>query len=92
MFDAALVAMPDRWLGEKSCAFVTLREPAQATPRELAQFLRERGIAAYKVPDRFEFLAALPRTAVGKIDKKALRARFAAPSAAPVSSFVQASP
>ncbi|MBN7134751.1 (2,3-dihydroxybenzoyl)adenylate synthase [Lysobacter enzymogenes] len=92
VFDAALVAMPDRWLGEKSCAFVTLREPAQATPRELAQFLRERGIAAYKVPDRIEFLAALPRTAVGKIDKKALRARFAAPSAVPVSSFVQASP
>ena len=92
VFDAALVAMPDRWLGEKSCAFVTLREPAQATPRELAQFLRERGIAAFKVPDRIEFLAALPRTAVGKIDKKALRARFAAPSAVPASSFVQASP
>jgi len=94
VFDVALVAMPDRWLGEKSCAFVSLREPAQATPRELAQFLRERGIAAYKVPDRIEFLAALPRTAVGKIDKKALRARFAAPAAASVSSssFVQASP
>ncbi|SDX64935.1 (2,3-dihydroxybenzoyl)adenylate synthase [Lysobacter enzymogenes] len=91
VFDAALVAMPDRWLGEKSCAFVTLREPAQATSRELAQFLRERGIAAFKVPDRIEFLAALPRTAVGKIDKKALRARFAAPSAVPASSFVQAS-
>ncbi|MFK3650826.1 (2,3-dihydroxybenzoyl)adenylate synthase [Lysobacter enzymogenes] len=103
VFDAALVAMPDRWLGEKSCAFVALREPAQATARELAQFLRERGIAGYKVPDRIEFLAALPRTAVGKIDKKALRARFDAPAAAPAvpvaasassysSSFAQATP
>lgn len=82
VFDAALVAMPDRWLGEKACAFVALREPARATARELAQFLRERGIAAYKIPDRIEFLAALPRTAVGKIDKKALRARLAPPSAA----------
>ncbi|MBX9403242.1 (2,3-dihydroxybenzoyl)adenylate synthase [Lysobacter sp. BMK333-48F3] len=75
VFDAALVAMPDRWLGEKSCAFVVLREPAPA-PRELQRFVRERGVAAYKVPDRIEVLAQLPRTAVGKIDKKALRARF----------------
>ncbi|QWP75264.1 (2,3-dihydroxybenzoyl)adenylate synthase [Lysobacter sp. K5869] len=93
VFDAALVAMPDRWLGEKTCAFVVLRDAAQATPRELAQCLRERGIAAFKIPDRIEFLAALPRTAVGKIDKKALRARFAPPAAVPVSSsFAQAAP
>lgn len=88
VFDAALVAMPDRWLGEKACAFVVLREPAQAAPRELLGFLRERGIAGYKIPDRIEFLAALPRTAVGKIDKKALRARFAPPAAAVASATV----
>ncbi|MGO1068931.1 (2,3-dihydroxybenzoyl)adenylate synthase [Lysobacter sp. CA199] len=85
VFDAALVAMPDRWLGEKSCAFVVPRNDTHGVPvvtvRELAAFLRERGIAAYKIPDRIEFLNALPRTAVDKIDKKALRARFAAPAA-----------
>lgn len=84
VFDAALVAMPDRFLGEKSCAFVVLRAASEASPRELAGFLRERGIAAYKIPDRIEFVPALPRTAVGKIDKKALRARFAPPAAATV--------
>ena len=80
VFDAALVAMPDRWLGEKSCAFVVLREPAP-NPRELQRFLRERGIAAFKIPDRIEPIERLPRTAVGKIDKKLLRARFVAPPA-----------
>ncbi|MGJ7901033.1 (2,3-dihydroxybenzoyl)adenylate synthase [Lysobacter sp. 1R34A] len=80
VFDAALVAMPDRWLGEKSCAFVVLREPAPS-PRELQRFLRERGIAAFKIPDRIEPIECLPRTAVGKIDKKLLRARFVAPPA-----------
>ncbi|MEH6416162.1 (2,3-dihydroxybenzoyl)adenylate synthase [Pseudomonas sp. CGJS7] len=84
VFDAALVAMPDRWLGEKSCAFVVPRNDSHGVPvttvRELAAFLRERGIAAFKIPDRIEFLTALPRTAVGKIDKKALRARFSAPN------------
>lgn len=88
VFDAALVAMPDRWLGEKSCAFVVLRPRAAdappVAPRELQRFLRERGIAAYKIPDRVELVDALPYTAVGKADKKALRARFA-PPAGPVS-------
>jgi 2,3-dihydroxybenzoate-AMP ligase len=86
VFDAALVAMPDRWLGEKSCAFVVLRPRADdappMAPRELQRFLRERGIAAYKIPDRVELVEALPYTAVGKADKKALRARFASPAAA----------
>ncbi|WP_031372450.1 MULTISPECIES: (2,3-dihydroxybenzoyl)adenylate synthase [Lysobacter] len=91
VFDAALVAMPDRWLGEKTCAFVVLREPAPS-PRELQRFLRERGIAAFKIPDRIEPIERLPRTAVGKIDKKLLRARFVAPPAdasAPHSLFAE---
>jgi 2,3-dihydroxybenzoate-AMP ligase len=75
VFDAALVAVPDRWLGEKACAWIVARETAEAAPsaRELQRFLRERGIAAYKLPDRIEFLDRLPRTAVGKVDKHALR-------------------
>lgn len=89
VFDVALVAMPDRWLGEKSCAFVVLRPRADdappVAPRELQRFLREHGIAAYKIPDRVELIDALPYTAVGKADKKALRARFA-PQTTPVSS------
>lgn len=74
VFDAALVAVPDRWLGEKSCAWVVARDAA-LDARALQRFLRERGIAAYKVPDRIELIDCLPRTAVGKVDKKTLRAR-----------------
>ncbi|RDZ27165.1 (2,3-dihydroxybenzoyl)adenylate synthase [Lysobacter silvisoli] len=79
VFDAALVAMPDRWLGEKACAWVVARETAAPSARELQRFLRERGIAAYKLPDRIEFLDRLPRTAVGKVDKRALQARALGP-------------
>lgn len=70
--DVALVAMPDTFLGERSCAFVVpYGQPPSA--RELAGFLRERGVARYKVPDRFELLDTLPTTSVGKVDKQALR-------------------
>lgn len=69
--DAAVVAQPDAVLGEKSCAFVVTRQPLKA-PAILA-FVRALGVARYKVPDRIEFIDALPKTAVGKIDKKALR-------------------
>lgn len=75
--DVALVAMPDPLLGERACAFVTVRGEAPTT-RALNQFLRERGLATYKIPDRYEFVAELPQTSVGKIDKRALRERLSA--------------
>lgn len=70
--DAAVVSMPDAYLGERSCAFIVPYSPAP-TPAELKAFLRERGLAAYKIPDRVEFMESFPRTGVGKISKKALR-------------------
>ncbi|WP_437971854.1 (2,3-dihydroxybenzoyl)adenylate synthase [Sorangium sp. So ce260] len=75
--DAALVAMPDERLGERSCAFLVPRGQ-QPAAREINAFLRERGVAQYKVPDRIEWLDALPTTSVGKVDKKALRQWIAA--------------
>jgi len=74
--DVALVAMPDAYLGERSCAFVIARGPA---PRamELTGFLRERGIAHYKIPDRIEFVDRFPKTGVGKVNKRVLRERIA---------------
>ncbi|KZE79836.1 2,3-dihydroxybenzoate-AMP ligase [Paenibacillus elgii] len=70
--DAAVVSMPDAYLGERSCAFIVPYSPAPS-PAELKAFLRERGLAAYKIPDRVEFMESFPRTGVGKISKKALR-------------------
>ncbi|QNM94843.1 (2,3-dihydroxybenzoyl)adenylate synthase [Chitinimonas koreensis] len=74
--DAALVAMPDAYLGERSCAFIVARgRPPRAI--ELMGFLRERGVAQYKIPDRIEFVEQFPKTGVGKVDKRELRERIA---------------
>ncbi|AOJ31635.1 (2,3-dihydroxybenzoyl)adenylate synthase [Burkholderia metallica] len=74
--DAALVAMPDPYLGERSCAYVIRGTPAPAAA-DLVRFVRGQGVAAYKVPDRIEFVDAFPKTPVGKIDKRALRQHIA---------------
>ncbi|MCP3144862.1 (2,3-dihydroxybenzoyl)adenylate synthase [Pyxidicoccus xibeiensis] len=79
--DAAVVALPDPFLGERTCAFVIPRGTPPATTA-LTAFLRERGLAAFKIPDRVEFVEAFPQTGVGKVSKKALReALTRAPSA-----------
>lgn len=73
VLDVAVVPVPDDLLGERTCAFVVPRPGATAPDRiEAAAFLRERGLAPYKIPDRIEPLDTLPGTAVGKTDKKAL--------------------
>ena len=71
---AALVAAPDAHLGEKSCAFLVLREgQGKLAPPALRRYLLDLGVAEYKLPDRFRQLDALPLTPVGKIDKRRLR-------------------
>ncbi|RKH16163.1 (2,3-dihydroxybenzoyl)adenylate synthase [Corallococcus sp. CA047B] len=70
--DAAVVAIPDKFLGERTCAVVIPRGEAPAAS-VLNAFLRQRGLAAFKIPDRIEFVAAFPQTGVGKVSKKALR-------------------
>ena len=72
VFDAAVVSMPDDYLGERSCAFVVPRG-APPKARELIKFVRSRGLASYKVPDRVEFVEQFPQTGVGKISKRELR-------------------
>lgn len=73
--DANVVAEPDPYLGERTCAYVILRAGAEPLkPVTVKKFVRERGLAAYKVPDRVEFVASFPQTGVGKISKKDLRA------------------
>ncbi|MGI5169194.1 (2,3-dihydroxybenzoyl)adenylate synthase [Spirillospora sp. CA-253888] len=71
--DAAVVAVPDALLGERTCAFVIPRGEAPRAVR-LKAFLRERGIAAYKIPDRIVFVEAFPHTGVGKVSRRELRA------------------
>lgn len=74
--DAAVVGVPDPMMGERTCAFLIIREGEKAPGlREIKDFLRTRGVAAYKYPDRLEESETFPRTPVGKISKKALAAR-----------------
>jgi 2,3-dihydroxybenzoate-AMP ligase len=74
--DVAVIALPaaDGGAGEGICAFVTAR-PGQEAPvlHEARRFLDDQGVARFKLPDRVVELDALPTTAVGKPDKKALR-------------------
>lgn len=86
--DAAVVALPDPFLGERTCAFVISRGTPPAA-NVLTAFLRERGLAAYKIPDRVEFVPAFPQTAVGKVSKKALREALAPASRNAVSSSLR---
>ncbi len=71
--DAIVVAVPDRYMGERTCAYVIPREPAPSGV-ELKQWIRQRGIAAFKVPDQVVFVEAFPATPVGKVSRKDLRA------------------
>lgn len=71
VLDVALVAMPDNIMGEKSCAYIVSREPIKGT--QLRRWLREQGIAEFKLPDHFKYLPALPLTPIGKINKSLLR-------------------
>ncbi|GGF50194.1 2,3-dihydroxybenzoate-AMP ligase [Azorhizobium oxalatiphilum] len=77
---AGLVATEDALMGEKSCAFLVLRQPG-VNAAALRKHLIALGVAEYKLPDRFRFIDTMPLTAVGKIDKQGLRNSFAQPVA-----------
>ncbi len=70
---AAAVGLPDASLGEKACVVLVVTGELP-TLGEIKTFLTERGLATYKLPDLVRQADSLPITAVGKIDKKALRA------------------
>jgi 2,3-dihydroxybenzoate-AMP ligase len=72
--NCAFVAMPDRIMGEKGCAFVLVKEGERLTLDELCLFLKQdRNISIYKLPERLEPVREFPMTNVGKINKKELR-------------------
>ncbi len=69
--DAAVIAIPDDYLGERSCAALVCLEQ-KPKPIEIKRFLRSRGLADFKIPDRVIFVDVLPKTPVGKINKNKL--------------------
>ncbi|MHB9860292.1 long-chain fatty acid--CoA ligase [Streptomyces sp. YIM S03343] len=77
--EAAVVAVPDDKWGERPLATVVLKEGSTAGFESLRAFLAEEGkIAKWQLPERWTIVEAVPKTSVGKFDKKVLRRRYAA--------------
>jgi len=73
--EAAVIAIPDDRWGERPLAAVVLRAGMEASPEELRKHL-SGDFAKWQLPDRIEFITAIPRTATGKFKKTELRDRF----------------
>lgn len=76
--DVAAVGMKDETLGERTCVFAVPRPGATLTLEGIVEFMKKAGVATYKLPERLEVVAAIPRNPVGKILKSRLRAELAA--------------
>lgn len=73
----AVVAMPDRRLGERACTYVVPKSGVDITLADLVSFLRGCGLATFKLPERLELVEGLPMTASGKLRRSVLREAIA---------------
>ncbi|WP_301120652.1 long-chain fatty acid--CoA ligase [Mycolicibacterium fortuitum] len=76
VLEAAVVGVPDERWQERPLAVVVLNEGASAQPAELREFLADK-VVRWWLPERWTFIEQVPRTSVGKYDKKTIRARHA---------------
>ena len=76
VLEAAVVGVPDERWQERPLAVVVLNEGAEATPPQLREFLADK-VVRWWLPERWTFVDQVPRTSVGKYDKKTIRARHA---------------
>jgi fatty-acyl-CoA synthase len=72
--EASVIGVPDPRWQERPLACVVRKSGSDVDPAALAAFLGER-VAKWQVPERWSFIAEVPKTSVGKFDKKVLRAR-----------------
>jgi fatty-acyl-CoA synthase len=77
VLEAAVVAVPDPKWQERPLAAVVPRPGESVSVEAVRAHLESRGWARWQLPDRIEIIEEVPRTSVGKFDKKVLRARFA---------------
>jgi fatty-acyl-CoA synthase len=76
VLEAAVIAKPDERWAERPLCCVVLREGSSTSCEDLLEHLRGR-VAKWWLPDEFAFIAEVPKTSVGKFDKKALRTQLA---------------
>jgi fatty-acyl-CoA synthase len=76
VIEAAVVGVPDERWQERPLAVVVAKEGSDVTPADLRKFLSDR-VARWWLPERWTFVDEIPRTSVGKYDKKTIRARYA---------------
>jgi long-chain acyl-CoA synthetase len=70
--EVGVAGLPDRMRGEKAKAWIVLNKGQTATEAEIKSWCRER-LASYKIPAKYEFVAELPKSQVGKVLRRALR-------------------
>lgn len=74
--EAAVVGVPDERWQERPLAAVVAKDGAAVTAEQLRNFLADK-VARWWLPERWTFIDEIPRTSVGKYDKKAIRSRYA---------------
>jgi fatty-acyl-CoA synthase len=76
VLEAAVVGVPDDRWQERPLAAVVLKDGARVSAEELRDFLADK-VVRWWLPERWTFVEQVPRTSVGKYDKKTVRARYA---------------
>ena len=74
--EAAVVAIPDDKWQERPLACIVPASGADITLEAVRAHLSQQGFARWQLPERIEIIDEVPRTSVGKFDKKELRAKF----------------
>ncbi|OZC33152.1 long-chain fatty acid--CoA ligase [Gordonia polyisoprenivorans] len=75
VIEAAVIGVPDPKWDERPLVAVVLREGSDATPDSLREFLSDK-VAKWQLPENWTVINEVPKTSVGKFDKKRLRSRY----------------